>query len=120
MSAQKILYVFRHAPYSTAAGLEGLDAVLVGAAFECDISLLFLDDGVFQLKRQQDLAATPMKQYTKTFLALEDFDVNSIYVHEQSMVARGLTPKQLMLTTESLASEQVSVLIAGQDKVFTF
>ncbi len=120
MSAQKVLYIFRQAPYSSADGLEGLDAVLVGAAFEYDISLLFLGDGVFQLKAQQDVSNTPIKQYTKTFLALTDFAVNNFYVHEQSMAARGLSPEQLILDVEQCTSGQVSALIAEQSKVFTF
>ena len=53
MSAEKILYVFTQAPYSTSAGIEALDALLIGAAFEQEVSVLFIHNGVFQLKDQQ-------------------------------------------------------------------
>jgi tRNA 2-thiouridine synthesizing protein C len=75
----KLLYVFTQSAYSNATGQEGLDAVLVGAAFEQTVSLLFLYDGIYQLKADQDMQASGIKQYTKTFQALADYDVENIY-----------------------------------------
>ena len=46
---KKFLYINRKAPYGTDYALESLEVVLIGAAFEQDVSLAFLDDGVFQL-----------------------------------------------------------------------
>ena len=46
--AKKFLYVNRRAPYGSIYGLESLEVVLIGAAFEQDVSLAFLGDGVFQ------------------------------------------------------------------------
>jgi len=120
MKSQKILYVFNQAPYSNAVGLEGLDAVLVGAAFEQDVSLLFLGDGVFQLKSRQNVSGTPVKQYTKAFLALYDFGIENIFVHDLSMNARGVELTDLLLTAQSITSTQMSDLIAEQYRVFTF
>jgi len=120
MSAKKVLYIFSQAPYSNSTGLEGLDAVLVGAAFEQQISLLFLNDGVFQLKKQQDVSSTPIKEYTKTFLALNDFEIDNAYTHDLSMQARGLQDSDLIIATRPLTSAQVSDLIAEQYRVFTF
>ena len=42
---KKFLYVNRKAPYGTIYALESLEVVLIGAAFEQDVSLAFLDDG---------------------------------------------------------------------------
>ena len=52
--AKKFLYVNRRAPYGSIYGLESLEVVLIGAAFEQDVSLAFLGDGVFQLTKGQD------------------------------------------------------------------
>ena len=51
---KKFLYVNRKAPYGTIYALESLEVVLIGAAFDQDVSLAFLDDGVFQLTKGQD------------------------------------------------------------------
>jgi len=116
----RFLYVFTRAPYSDATGQEALDAVLMGAAFEREVSVLFMHDGVFQLKAQQNLNNSELKQYTKTFAALEDFDVENIYVADSSMLARGLDPSDLFIDTEVLDRDQIAALIRHQHRVFTF
>ena len=42
----------RKAPYGTIYALESLEVVLIAAAFDQDISLVFADDGVYQLTNQ--------------------------------------------------------------------
>lgn len=118
--AHKLLYVFTQAPYSNAAGLEALDAVLIGASFEQDVSVLFLENGVFQLLNGQNTQSTGIKQFTKTFKVLADFGVEHCYAHDLSLQARGLEQSQLMIDTQVLSSEQVRSLIAEQHRVFTF
>ena len=125
MTAQKLLYVITQAPYSNSTGLEALDALLIGAAFEQDVSVLFIHNGVFQLKTGQQTAqansqTAGIKQFTKTFKALEDFGVEKIYVDELSLLSRGLTPDQLFMPAKAIDSHQVKALIAQQFRVFTF
>ena len=120
MSAQKLLYVFSRAPYSNAHGQEGIDAALIGAAFEQQISLLFLHDGVFQIKAEQAVLHSQLKNNSKTFGALADHDINQIYVHDNSLHARGLDQQQLSINVQVLDAEQISQLIAEQYRVFLF
>ena len=120
MSLRKILYVFSHAPYSSSQGQEALDAVLIGAAFEQTVSVLFIHDGVFQLKGKQNVESSELKEFTKAYRALNDFGVERIYVHDLGLVARGLTAEQLMMSADIVNSDEVRKLIAEQDKVFTF
>ncbi|HQU48176.1 MAG TPA: DsrE family protein, partial [Casimicrobiaceae bacterium] len=47
--AKKFMFVNRSAPYGTIYALESLEVVLISAAFDQDVSLVFLDDGVWQL-----------------------------------------------------------------------
>ena len=116
----KLLYVFTQSAYSNATGQEGLDAVLVGAAFEQTVSLLFLYDGIYQLKADQDMQASGIKQYTKTFQALADYDVEIIYVSALCLQARSLNACDLILETQALNRDAIASLISEQDRVFTF
>ncbi len=93
---KKFLYVNRKAPYGTIYALESLEVVLIGAAFEQDVSLAFVDDGVFQLMKGQDTTEVGMKNFSPTYSALGDYDVNKIYVEKESLEARGLTVDDLM------------------------
>jgi len=88
---KKFLYVNRKAPYGTIYALESLEVVLIGAAFEQDVALAFLDDGVFQLTKGQETTGVGMKNFSPTYKALGDYDVNKIYVEKESLEERGLT-----------------------------
>jgi tRNA 2-thiouridine synthesizing protein C len=54
---KKFLYVNRKAPYGTIYAWESLEVVLIGAAFDQEVSLMFLDDGVYQLTKGQHLGS---------------------------------------------------------------
>jgi len=93
---KKFLYINRKAPYGTIYALESLEVVLIGAAFEQEVSLAFLDDGVFQLVEGQDTAGVGMKNFSKTYRALGDFEVRKLYVERDSLAERGLSQADLM------------------------
>ena len=82
---KKFLYINRKAPYGTIYALEILEVVLIGAAFEQDVSLAFLDDGVFQLMAGQDTKAAGIKNFSPTYKALGDFEVRKLYVERESL-----------------------------------
>lgn len=96
---KKFLYVNRKAPYGSVYALESLEVVLIGAAFEQDVSLAFIDDGVFQLMKGQKTDGIGQKNFSPTYSALGDYDVNKIYVEQESLDERGLTLDDLMHLT---------------------
>ncbi|MCH2190974.1 MAG: sulfurtransferase complex subunit TusC [Gammaproteobacteria bacterium] len=117
---KKLLYVFDSGPYSSSSGSETLEAVLVGTNFEQDISLLFINNGLFQIKQNQDTDASLMRPFYKTFNALEDFEISKVYACDLSMSARGIATEDLMIPVAVISSSQVCELLADQDRVFTF
>jgi len=98
-SKKKFLYVNRKAPYGTIYALESLEVVLIGAAFEQDVSLAFLDDGVFQLAKGVDTKGVGMKSFANTYRALGDYGITKLYVEKESLDARGLTLNDLQAIT---------------------
>ena len=66
MATKKLMYINRKAPYGTIYAWESLEVVLIGAAFEQDVSLAFMDDGVFQLTKGQDTTGIGMKNFSPT------------------------------------------------------
>lgn len=94
--AKKFLYVNRKAPYGTIYALESLEVVLIGAAFDQDVSLAFIDDGVFQIAKGQDTKSLGVKNFSPTFRALGDYGVTKLYVEKESLGERGLTEDDLM------------------------
>lgn len=88
---KQFLYLNRKAPYGTIYAWESLEVVLIGAAFDQDVSLAFMDDGVYQLTKGQDTAGIGMKNFSPTYAALGDYEVKKIFVEKESLEARGLT-----------------------------
>jgi tRNA 2-thiouridine synthesizing protein C len=96
---KKFMYLNRRAPYGTIYAWESLEVVLIGAAFDQDVSLAFLDDGVYQLVKGQDTSGVDMKNFSPTYQALGDYDVTKLYVEKESLEERGLTIDDLMPLT---------------------
>lgn len=119
--ANKLLYIISKAPYSKAEGQEALEAVMVAASFEQDVSVLFLHDGVFQIKSHQHTESNgEIKEFTKAFRALGDFGVDKLYCLESSLNARGIELDHLIVKTDLLSETATSQLINQQNRVFTF
>lgn len=116
---KRFMFVNRKAPYGTVYALESLETVLISAAFDQDVSVVFVDDGVYQLKKAQDTAAINMKNFSPTFRALEGYDVEKLYVERESLAARGLTEDDLVVDVEVLGSEELREIMAAQDVVIS-
>ena len=131
---KKFLYVNRKPPHGTSYALESLEVVLIGAAFDQDVSLAFIDDGVYQLMRNQDTSGIGTKNFSRTYAALGDYDVNKIYIERESLELRGLDKGDLMpLTYEDedddwaekdsihvVSSEELADIIDSQDVILSF
>ncbi|HID99527.1 MAG TPA: sulfurtransferase complex subunit TusC [Thiotrichaceae bacterium] len=120
---KKFLYLNRKAPYGTIYALESLEVVLIGAAFEQDVSLAFIDDGVYQLKKDQKTSVSDgigVKDFSKTYRALEGYDVEKLYVDKKSMEERGLSEEDLIVPVEVLEDTKMAELMEEQDVVFSF
>ncbi|EEZ79535.1 MAG: sulfurtransferase complex subunit TusC [Candidatus Thioglobus sp.] len=96
MAIKKFMYLNRKASYGTVYAIESLEVVLIAAAFEQDVSLAFVDDGVYQIVEGQNTDGIGMKNFSKTYHALGDYDINKLYVSAESLEERGLTEADLM------------------------
>lgn len=117
---KKFMFVNRKAPYGTIYALESLEVVLIAATFDQDCSLVFADDGVYQLVKGQNTKAIALKNFSPTYRALEDYDIEKLYVERESLAARGLTEDDLMVPVAVLSSAELAELMAAQDVVLSF
>jgi tRNA 2-thiouridine synthesizing protein C len=117
---KKFLYINRRAPHGTIYAHEALEVVLIGAAFEQDVSLAFIDDGVFQLKKDQDTSDIHTKNFSKIFKALEMYDVEKLFVEKESLDKRGLTEDDLSVDVKVINSSEMKKLITDSEVIFNF
>ncbi|MGD2117747.1 MAG: sulfurtransferase complex subunit TusC [Chromatiales bacterium] len=131
---KKFMYVNRRAPYGSVYALESLEVVLIGAAFDQQVSLAFIGDGVYQLKADQDASESGQKNFSPIYQALGDYDVTQLYVEKESLDERGLSLDDLMpLTYEDedddwaekdsirvVSRSEMADLMEQQDVLFNF
>lgn len=119
-TVKKFMFVNRKAPYGTIYALESLEVVLITAAFDQDVSLVFMDDGVYQLKKGQQTKGIEIKNFSPTYRALEGYDIEKLYVEKESLAVRGLTEDDLLVDVTVLGREEMGALMNEQDVVLSF
>jgi tRNA 2-thiouridine synthesizing protein C len=131
---KKFLYLNRRAPYGTIYAWESLEVVLIGAAFDQDVSVMFLDDGVYELTKGHSTAGIGMKNFSPTYRTLGDYEVKNIFVDRDSLAARGLTEDDLVAVAwedidtgeerenivEVVDAARVAELMEETDCIFSF
>lgn len=117
---KKFMFVNRKAPYGTIYALESLEVVLITAAFDQDVSLAFLDDGVYQLKKGQQTKGIETKNFSPTFRALDGYDIEKLYVEKESLELRGLSEADLLVDVIVLDRKEMGELMGQQDVVLSF
>jgi len=121
MKQKKILVINRHAPYGSTRAREALDASLALGVFDQDVSLLFMDDGVFQLLDRQEPSGIQQKRLSANLQALPLYGIEKIYVHCESLEIRQITTNDLVqIQVQLLNSTQVGEMINGQDHILSF
>jgi tRNA 2-thiouridine synthesizing protein C len=117
---KKFMFVNRKAPYGTIYALESLEVVLITATFDQDVSLVFIDDGVYELVKGQQTTGIGIKNFSPSYRALDGYDVEKLYVDQASLEQRGLTEKDLLVPVEVLDAQQMGQLMAQQDVILSF
>lgn len=118
--AQNLLFVIRQAPYGTRSGRDALEAVLAASAYDQPVSLLFCQEGVWQLVDQQDPAAIGQKSLSKLLAVLELYDVTDVYVCQASLNQRGLTSAQCAIAVEPISQPKQHELLNAAKHVLSF
>ncbi|WP_114325528.1 sulfurtransferase complex subunit TusC [Candidatus Colwellia aromaticivorans] len=108
------------APYSNTAGKDALDIALIFGSFEQPTSLFFQGDGVWQLMQGQDGAIISVKDYLKTFAAFEFYDLENIYICQESLTQRGLTAAFHIEQVKVLAKKEFAEKLASHHTVLRF
>lgn len=128
------MYLNRRSSFGTVYAIESLEVVLIAAAFEQDVSLAFMDDGVYQIVEGQNTDGIGMKNFSKTFHALGDYDINKLYVSKESLEERGLSESDLMplvyededddwaekSSIKVVTNEELKVIMSEQDVCLSF
>ena len=119
MAHKKFLFLNRKPPHGTGAAAETLDAALIAAAFNQEVHLAFLDDGVFQLVKQQCPDCLGRKDFSAGFLDLAEYDIDHVWVEQESLALRGLCEEDLLIPVTSIDRAKMVEIMDDMDVVFS-
>lgn len=117
---RKFLFVVKKPPHGSIYPYEGLEVILIVAAYEQEISVAFVEDGVFCLVKGQEPAAIGIKDFSNTFRVMEDYGVEHLYVDGEALKERGLTADDLVTSVEVVDKKTISKVMQEQDVLFPF
>jgi tRNA 2-thiouridine synthesizing protein C len=117
---KSFLIVNRKAPYASAFAKEALDVALIAAAFGQQLSILFMDDGVYQLLKQQDPSGINQKNSSQTLPMLDMYDIKDIYVEAASLQARNLHTEDLLIPVQVIDSQAAAGLMDRHNILLNF
>lgn len=116
----KALVLLRKAPYGSVYTAEAFRTIMGIAVFELDICVVFMDDGVYALLKNQNPEGLDMKPLGEGFPMLKDFNVTKFVVHEESLKVRGLAVDDLVMNVELASDARVTDLLSEYGKVLPF
>ncbi|TCJ95917.1 tRNA 2-thiouridine synthesizing protein C [Volucribacter psittacicida] len=118
----KLAFVFRSAPYGSAAIREGLDALLAASAFceEDQIAVFFLEDGVLNLLPNQQSALILQKDVAASLKLLTLYDIEQCYLCQHSWQTLGLSHLSPSLPVIRLNENDIFQTLAQAEKILTF
>ncbi len=104
---KSVLYLIRRRPNTLAD--ETTDLMLVSGVFEQPTSVLFTDDGVYQL--------VGLESRQSSIKALSTYGVSELHVAVDSLEKRDLSPDAIDIDVRLASAENVRDLIAAHDIV---
>jgi tRNA 2-thiouridine synthesizing protein C len=117
---RKAAVLMRRAPYGSVYTAEGFRAVMGIGIFEMDVVLVFADDGVYALVKDQNPEKLDMQPLGEGFPMLPVFGVNGFYVHQPSLEARGLSADDLVMDVQLVDNIGLAKLLAEYKTVMPF
>jgi len=116
---KSLAFLCRRSPWGSGHAAEMLEAVLISGAFDQEVHLAFLDDGVFQLVAGQHPELLGRRPLEEGFGELADLDIEHVWVERESLAERGLDAAKLALAATVIDRRAMAELLARMDQVFS-
>lgn len=116
----KFLYIFSQPPYSSPIVKAALDMALASAAFDQDVSLAFVGEGLLQLIQHQQPSGPHKKSQLGAINALPLYDISQVYYLQKDLAQLGLHADALVKHASGLDQAGLQRLIAQSERVQSF
>lgn len=113
----KSLLIITNRPPAHMAAREALDLALAAAAFGVPTGILFMGDGVLQLRKGQDAGLLQQKSLSANLGALDIYGIEDVMVCRHSLAERGLSINQCSMAVDCVDSAQIAALLEHYSEV---
>lgn len=119
-SKKKILILCRKAPYGNSLARAAFDIAMAASAFEQELAIVFIGDGVFQLLDDQNSEHIEQKHHGKLLSALSLYDIDDLYAEKEAFETRNIDTEKLIVSTTLLTQEELKNIFEQYDTILSF
>ncbi len=109
--------VIRETALTSAHFKESIDLALVCAAFDQKVNLIFVDNGVYNLITKQNYHPLGDKNHLDILKGLEFYDIENVYVEQESIEIRKISKHKLIESCEVLSTNEIKMLHKKSNQV---
>lgn len=117
---KQLVFIIDKPLHGNVKAQEFLDAILMAAAFDQKVAVVFVYDGVFAMLDNQLPEILQMKNVLPLFDALSLYGINDVCVEQEALNERGLSIEQLYATPNLLSREKINQTMLTADHTFSF
>jgi len=114
------MIVNHHPPHGTLHAWESLELALTAAAFDQEITIVFMGDGVCQLLTGQDPGQIGIRNFAPAFRTFEDYGVRHVCVEKDALARYGLDPVDLLINVDLVDTATLTGMMLEQDIILHF
>lgn len=116
---KNILVLIRSAPYGSTQAKDAIESALTVAVFGQTVSVLLMNDGVFNALRSQVAKGSGFKDTSAMLQSLPLYEIENIYLCKESLFSRGFGPADCVIGSP-INFADIKALIAAQDVVLSY
>jgi tRNA 2-thiouridine synthesizing protein C len=115
-----LLIISTQAPYNSSASTDAFEAALAATNVGLEVKVLFQHDGVYQMISTQSPEHIQHKNMFKKLKSLPLFDIEEIYIDNESIEVRELRITNNELDWQSICKSDMISLIGSAQQVLVF
>lgn len=120
ITTKSLLVIVRHTPYGSSLARSSIEVALTSATFNQTVGVLFMGRGVLQLLPEQNSQALGVRNIAKLIASFPLYDLNNIYVDQDTLEQHGLDKNDLIVETELLSETAMQSLMHRYDHIVGF
>ncbi len=111
-------FITRSAPYGSNRPNLCLDTALAASVFEQQVNYIFMEDGVYQLLKNQDAGSINSKTLGNILETLNLYGVENIYICADAMEERNLSADDLVISAKLISNDEFKTILLDSNTVF--